>query len=236
MRRSLRAFTRAGRIGATARRSWSAPAAPGRSLARELSETPGRPGRRLRGRRPAAAPAAASSASRCSAALDDFVPALLESSRADAVLVTIPDAPRERLSVVVAACEEAGVECRFVRREIALAPTAPEIAAGDARPSARPPSALTTGGRLSRVRATVFVCFAFSTPGRRGAALTPTSSRTSSSTRRSPARRGGTRPSARRGEPARFDNLNGARDRAGLAGRRRGHRVREREGDRRASR
>jgi UDP-GlcNAc:undecaprenyl-phosphate GlcNAc-1-phosphate transferase len=35
----------------------------------------------------------------------------------DAVLVTIPDAPRERLDTIVAACVDAGVECRFVRRE-----------------------------------------------------------------------------------------------------------------------
>ncbi|MDQ5822004.1 MAG: hypothetical protein M3540_11240, partial [Actinomycetota bacterium] len=35
----------------------------------------------------------------------------------DAVLVTIPDAPRERLDAIVAACVDAGVDCRFVRRE-----------------------------------------------------------------------------------------------------------------------
>jgi FlaA1/EpsC-like NDP-sugar epimerase len=38
------------------------------------------------------------------------------------VLVTIPDAPRDRLDAVVAACAEAGIECRFVRRETDLDP------------------------------------------------------------------------------------------------------------------
>jgi FlaA1/EpsC-like NDP-sugar epimerase len=33
------------------------------------------------------------------------------------VLVTIPAAPRERLDFVVAACEQAGVQVHFVRRE-----------------------------------------------------------------------------------------------------------------------
>ena len=35
----------------------------------------------------------------------------------DAVLVTIPDAPREVLDAIVAACAAADVYCRFVRRE-----------------------------------------------------------------------------------------------------------------------
>ena len=38
------------------------------------------------------------------------------------VLVTIPNAPRERLDGVVRACEAAGVPCRFVRRELDLDP------------------------------------------------------------------------------------------------------------------
>src|SRR5215210_6590302 len=46
----------------------------------------------------------------------------LERTRPDIVLVTIPDAPRGRLDGVVAACTEAGVTCRFVRREIDLDP------------------------------------------------------------------------------------------------------------------
>ncbi len=40
----------------------------------------------------------------------------------DAVLVTIPDAPRERLDRVVEACARAGVACRFVRRQIDIDP------------------------------------------------------------------------------------------------------------------
>ncbi|MFN2628496.1 MAG: hypothetical protein ABR569_07665 [Gaiellaceae bacterium] len=40
----------------------------------------------------------------------------------DAVLVTIPEAPREQLDQVLEACERAGVPCRFVRREIDLDP------------------------------------------------------------------------------------------------------------------
>ena len=47
---------------------------------------------------------------------------IIERSRPDAVLVTIPDAPRERLDVIVSACVEAGVDCRFVRRETDLDP------------------------------------------------------------------------------------------------------------------
>jgi len=40
----------------------------------------------------------------------------------DIVLVTIPEAPRETLDAVVQACEQAGIPCRFVRREIDLDP------------------------------------------------------------------------------------------------------------------
>jgi UDP-GlcNAc:undecaprenyl-phosphate/decaprenyl-phosphate GlcNAc-1-phosphate transferase len=40
----------------------------------------------------------------------------------DAVLVTIPAAPRERLDAVVVACTRADVPCRFVRRETDLDP------------------------------------------------------------------------------------------------------------------
>jgi UDP-GlcNAc:undecaprenyl-phosphate/decaprenyl-phosphate GlcNAc-1-phosphate transferase len=40
----------------------------------------------------------------------------------DSVLVTIPGAPRERLDAIVEACSRAGVPCRFVRREIDLDP------------------------------------------------------------------------------------------------------------------
>jgi FlaA1/EpsC-like NDP-sugar epimerase len=47
---------------------------------------------------------------------------VLERTRPDIVLITIPDAPRETLDAVVAACATAEVECRFVRREIDLDP------------------------------------------------------------------------------------------------------------------
>jgi UDP-GlcNAc:undecaprenyl-phosphate/decaprenyl-phosphate GlcNAc-1-phosphate transferase len=40
----------------------------------------------------------------------------------DSVLVTIPGAPRERLDAIIEACSRAGVPCRFVRREIDLDP------------------------------------------------------------------------------------------------------------------
>ena len=41
----------------------------------------------------------------------------------DSVLVTIPDAPRERLDAVTEACKRAGIACRFVRRQIDLDPS-----------------------------------------------------------------------------------------------------------------
>jgi FlaA1/EpsC-like NDP-sugar epimerase len=47
---------------------------------------------------------------------------LLERLEPDIVLVTIPDAPRERLDEIVEACAAAQVNCRFVRREIDLEP------------------------------------------------------------------------------------------------------------------
>ncbi len=52
----------------------------------------------------------------------DELERVLERTRPDIVLVTIPDAPRERLDVVVGACTGAGVTCRFVRREVDLDP------------------------------------------------------------------------------------------------------------------
>jgi UDP-GlcNAc:undecaprenyl-phosphate/decaprenyl-phosphate GlcNAc-1-phosphate transferase len=48
-------------------------------------------------------------------ATDEIAP-LLTSSRADEVLVSIPNAPAERLDRVVRACSDAGIPCRFVRR------------------------------------------------------------------------------------------------------------------------
>jgi UDP-GlcNAc:undecaprenyl-phosphate/decaprenyl-phosphate GlcNAc-1-phosphate transferase len=47
---------------------------------------------------------------------------LLERFEPDIVLVTIPDASRDRLDGVVEACAAAGVACRFVRRDIDLDP------------------------------------------------------------------------------------------------------------------
>ena len=42
----------------------------------------------------------------------------------DTVLVTIPEAERERLDGVVEACKRADIQCRFVRRHIDLDPSA----------------------------------------------------------------------------------------------------------------
>jgi FlaA1/EpsC-like NDP-sugar epimerase len=92
----------------------------GRSLMRELRETAGErvvgfidDNPRLRRRRVHGVPVIGSTkeASR-----------LLERAKPDIVLITIPDAPRERLDEVVDACLQAGVTCRFVRREIDLDP------------------------------------------------------------------------------------------------------------------
>jgi UDP-GlcNAc:undecaprenyl-phosphate/decaprenyl-phosphate GlcNAc-1-phosphate transferase len=47
---------------------------------------------------------------------------ILAKVRPDTVLVTIPDAPRERLGLVIDACALAEVPCRFVRRETDLDP------------------------------------------------------------------------------------------------------------------
>jgi UDP-GlcNAc:undecaprenyl-phosphate GlcNAc-1-phosphate transferase len=47
---------------------------------------------------------------------------ILDADRPDIVLVTIPNAPHEALDAVVGACADAGVPCRFVRREIDLDP------------------------------------------------------------------------------------------------------------------
>jgi FlaA1/EpsC-like NDP-sugar epimerase len=47
---------------------------------------------------------------------------ILASSRPDTVLVTIPDAARERLDLIIEACAQAAVPCRFVRRHTDLDP------------------------------------------------------------------------------------------------------------------
>jgi hypothetical protein len=41
----------------------------------------------------------------------------------DTVLVTIPDAPRERIDAIMEACNRAEIVCRFVRRQIDLDPS-----------------------------------------------------------------------------------------------------------------
>ena len=92
----------------------------GRSLLRELRETPGEhvvgfvdDDPRLRRRRLQGVPVVGGSAE---------IARVLERTRPDVVLVTIPDAERERLDAVVAACAAAEVPCRFVRRELDLDP------------------------------------------------------------------------------------------------------------------
>ena len=50
------------------------------------------------------------------------IESVLARAQPDTVLVTIPDAPRERLSLVLDACTLAEVPCRFVRRETDLDP------------------------------------------------------------------------------------------------------------------
>ncbi|HET7571934.1 MAG TPA: hypothetical protein VFJ77_04610 [Gaiellaceae bacterium] len=92
----------------------------GRSLLRELRETPGEQvvafvddDPELLRRRIQGIPVAAS-LDAIGWALGRYAP--------DAVLVTIPDAPRERLDGVVEACSRAQVACRFVRREIDIDP------------------------------------------------------------------------------------------------------------------
>ena len=50
------------------------------------------------------------------------IESVLAKAQPDTVLVTIPDAPRERLGLVIDACALAEVPCRFVRRETDLDP------------------------------------------------------------------------------------------------------------------
>jgi UDP-GlcNAc:undecaprenyl-phosphate/decaprenyl-phosphate GlcNAc-1-phosphate transferase len=92
----------------------------GRSLLRELRETPGEhvvgfvdDDPRLRRRRLQGVPVLGGA---------DEIESILVTARPDLVLVTIPDAPRERLDFVVYGCAQAGVTCRFVRRQTDLDP------------------------------------------------------------------------------------------------------------------
>jgi FlaA1/EpsC-like NDP-sugar epimerase len=93
----------------------------GRSLLRELRETPGERvvgfvddaqslrGRRLNGIKVVASTSALSWA--------------LERTRPDIVLVTIPDAPREKLDAILNACTARDVTCRFVQRDVDVDPS-----------------------------------------------------------------------------------------------------------------
>jgi FlaA1/EpsC-like NDP-sugar epimerase len=92
----------------------------GRSLLRELRETPGEQvvgfvddDSRLAGRRLQGTPVLGGLAE---------IEQILSRVRPATVLVTIPDAPRERLGLVIDACALAQVPCRFVRRETDLDP------------------------------------------------------------------------------------------------------------------
>jgi UDP-GlcNAc:undecaprenyl-phosphate/decaprenyl-phosphate GlcNAc-1-phosphate transferase len=92
----------------------------GRSLLRELRETPGEQvvgfvddDLRLARRRLQGVPVLGGTAD---------IERILSRARPDSVLVTIPDAPRERLDQVIDACALAEVPCRFVRRETDLDP------------------------------------------------------------------------------------------------------------------
>jgi UDP-GlcNAc:undecaprenyl-phosphate/decaprenyl-phosphate GlcNAc-1-phosphate transferase len=93
----------------------------GRSLLRELRETPGEQvvgfvddAPALRRRRIQGVPVVGG--------IDEIGWALGRLDP-DAVLVTVPDAPRERLDRIVEACARAGISCRFVRREIDIDPS-----------------------------------------------------------------------------------------------------------------
>jgi len=92
----------------------------GRSLLRELRETPGEQivgfvddDRRLTRRRLQGVPVLGGTAE---------IERILTRSRPNTVLVTIPDAPRDRLDLIIDACTRADVSCRFVRRETDLDP------------------------------------------------------------------------------------------------------------------
>jgi UDP-GlcNAc:undecaprenyl-phosphate GlcNAc-1-phosphate transferase len=92
----------------------------GRSLHRELRETPGErvvgfvdDNPRLRRRRLQGLPVRGTLAEMRS---------ILAESRPDVVFVTIPNAPRERLDLVVDECIAVGADCRTVRRHIEVDP------------------------------------------------------------------------------------------------------------------
>jgi FlaA1/EpsC-like NDP-sugar epimerase len=55
---------------------------------------------------------------------------IVHDARPDVVFVAIPDASSERLDFVRIACDEAQIDCRFVRREIDPDPWTPLRAGG----------------------------------------------------------------------------------------------------------
>jgi UDP-GlcNAc:undecaprenyl-phosphate/decaprenyl-phosphate GlcNAc-1-phosphate transferase len=94
----------------------------GRSLLRELRETPGEQvvgfvddDPRLSRRRLQGVPVLGGTVE---------IEQILAGTRPENVLVTIPDAPRERLGLIIDACALAQIPCRFVRRHTDLAPDA----------------------------------------------------------------------------------------------------------------
>jgi UDP-GlcNAc:undecaprenyl-phosphate GlcNAc-1-phosphate transferase len=94
----------------------------GRSMLRELRETPGErvvgfvdDDPALRTRRIQGVPVVGTI---------DQIGWVLGRLDPDAVLVTIPGAPRERLDPIIEACSRAGISCRFVRRQTDLDPAA----------------------------------------------------------------------------------------------------------------
>ena len=94
----------------------------GRSLLRELRETPNErvvgfldDDARLRGRRIHGVRVAGPSSSAADA---------IARTGAEAVVITIPEAPAERLAAIVAACEQAGVSIQFVQRRFTELPPA----------------------------------------------------------------------------------------------------------------
>jgi UDP-GlcNAc:undecaprenyl-phosphate/decaprenyl-phosphate GlcNAc-1-phosphate transferase len=92
----------------------------GRNLLRELRETPGEhvvgfidDDAQLWRRRLQGAPVLG---------MIDEAARVVASTAPDCVIVTIPDAPGERLDFVFDACTKAGIECRVLRREVATLP------------------------------------------------------------------------------------------------------------------
>jgi UDP-GlcNAc:undecaprenyl-phosphate GlcNAc-1-phosphate transferase len=101
----------------------------GRSLMRELRETPGEQvvgfiddDPRLWRRRLQGVPVLGSA---------DEAARIVLQARPDQVLVTIPGAPRERLEFVADACADGGVPCRFLRQEFDLEPASALLADAD---------------------------------------------------------------------------------------------------------